>query len=504
MRSTPPSLPSPAAPPSLPLRLWLTPYASWVTRWTWTTRSSSRWPTLQGRVRADFLADGTLDPISMATDTQCLNYRIPGGMLSNPISQLKMMNAIDKLDEALAETPKVRADLGYPPLVTPTSQMVGSQAVQNVLAGERYKVVGKEIKAYCRGEYGRTPAPIDAKIQKKILGNTPVVKGRFADSLEPEFEKTKKELGDKAKSDEDVLSYIAFPQVAMAFFEDRATGFKKKKEAAPVKPAAPAGPAAAPRPARPLPGPVYYAAVPVPQTPGYVSRAIQPFAASYQPSYLKMGDREDCTGNFTITIDGKPYQVSVAKADTPTAAPVAAAPVAAAAPAAAAPVAAPTPAPAAAPAAAPAPTVVAAGETPVNSPMPGNIFKVECKPGQAVKAGDVLVVLEAMKMEIEVSAPVDGTVKSVSATVGTAVNTDDLLVVLGLTTEIQRIASTPPPASSGWRGAFLTARAGEEKHCGSSHTLLSEVLTEITLEKAEGTWKLNHLNRPDGRGGVTA
>ena len=357
-------------------------------------------------VRADFLADGTLDPISMATDTQCLNYQIPGGMLSNLISQLKMMNAIDKLDEALAETPKVRADLGYPPLVTPTSQMVGSQAVQNVLAGERYKVVGKEIKAYCRGEYGRTPAPIDAKIQKKILGNTPVVKGRFADSLEPEFEKTKKELGDKAKSDEDVLSYIAFPQVAMAFFEDRATGFKKKKEAAPVKPAAPAAPAAAPAP-----------------------RA--PFAASYQPSYLKMGDREDCTGNFTITIDGKPYQVSVAKADTPTAAPVAAAPVAAAAPAAAAPVAAPTPAPAAAPAPAPAPTAVAAGETPVNSPMPGNIFKVECKPGQAVKAGDVLVVLEAMKMEIEVSAPVDGTVKSVSATVGTAVNTDDLLVVLG-------------------------------------------------------------------------
>ena len=103
----------------------------------------------------------------------------------------------------------------------------------------------------------------------------------------------------------------------MAFFEDRATGFKKKKEAAPVKPAAPAAPAAAPAPRAPFAGPVYYAAVPVPQTPGYVSRAIQPFAASYQPSYLKMGDREDCTGNFTITIDGKPYQVSVAKADTP-------------------------------------------------------------------------------------------------------------------------------------------------------------------------------------------
>ena len=354
-------------------------------------------------VRADFLKDGTLDPISMSTDTQCLNYQIPGGMLSNLISQLKMMNAIDKLDQVLEETPKVRKDMGYPPLVTPTSQMVGSQAVQNVLAGERYKVVGKEIKAYCRGEYGRTPAPIDAKIQKKILGNTPVVKGRFADSLEPEFEKTKKELGATAKSDEDVLSYIAFPQVAMAFFKDREAGFPAKEEpkkAAPAAPKAAPAPAAAPTPA--WQGPVYYAEVPAPAVPGYTSRPIPAFAASYQPPHLKMGNQGDCTGTFTITIDGKPFQVSVERAD---------APAAAAAPVAAAP--------------------VAAGETAVNSPMPGNIFKVECKPGQAVKAGDVLVVLEAMKMEIEVSAPVDGTVKSVSAVVGTAVNTDDLLVTLG-------------------------------------------------------------------------
>ncbi|MCF2596137.1 pyruvate carboxylase subunit B, partial [Pseudoflavonifractor phocaeensis] len=285
-------------------------------------------------VRADFLKDGTLDPISMATDTQCLNYQIPGGMLSNLISQLKMMNAIDKLDEALAETPKVRADLGYPPLVTPTSQMVGSQAVQNVLAGERYKVVGKEIKAYCRGEYGRTPAPIDPVIQKKILGDTPVVEGRFADSLAPEFEKTKKELGDKAKCDEDVLSYIAFPQVAMAFFEDRATGFKKK-EAAPVKNTAPAAPAAKAE-VSPVPawqGHVYYPNVPAPEVPGYTTRTIQPFAATYQPPHLKMPvPGGDLTGSFTVTIDGKPFQVSVEKADGPAApvAPVAAAPVAAA------------------------------------------------------------------------------------------------------------------------------------------------------------------------------
>ncbi len=382
-------------------------------------------------VRADFIKDGTLDPISMATDTQCLNYQIPGGMLSNLISQLKMMNAIDKLDEALAETPKVRADLGYPPLVTPTSQMVGSQAVQNVLAGERYKVVGKEIKAYCRGEYGRTPAPIDPKIQKKILGDTPVVEGRFADSLAPEFDKTKKELGSTAKSDEDVLSYIAFPQVAMAFFKDREAGFPKKADPA-KKAAAPAAPKASDLPPMPAwQGHVYYANVPATASNGVTSRPIQPFAASYQPPHLVLAPQDTCPGTYTITINGKAYAVSVAAADGPApapAAPVAAAPVAAAPVAAPVPAAAPAPAPA--PAAAPA-AAPSAGETAVKSPMPGNIFKVECKPGQAVKAGDVLVVLEAMKMEIEVSAPVDGTVKSVAATVGTAVNTDDLLVTLG-------------------------------------------------------------------------
>ena len=319
-------------------------------------------------VRADFLKDGVLDPISMATDTQCLSYQIPGGMLSNLISQLKQMNAIDKLDEALLETPRVRKDLGYPPLVTPTSQLVGSQAVQNVLAGERYKVVGKEIKAYCRGEYGRTPAPIDADVQKKILGNTPLVEGRFADSLAPEFEKTKAELGATATCDEDVLSYIAFPQVAMAFFKDREAGFPKKAEA----------PKAAPKAA-----------------------AAAPAAGT--------------TFNYVVNVNGHRYAVAGVVGD------------AAAAPA-------PAPAPAAAPAApAPAAPVAApaAGETAVNSPMPGNVFKVECKVGQSVNAGDPLVVLEAMKMEIEVSAPCAGTVKAINATVGSAVNTDDLLVTIG-------------------------------------------------------------------------
>ena len=172
-------------------------------------------------VRDEFVADGTLMPKAMATDTQCLTYQVPGGMLSNLLSQLKQMNALDKFDEALAETPKVRADMGYPPLVTPTSQMVGVQAVRNVLDGQRYKTVSKEIKAYCRGEYGRTPAPINAEIQKQILGDEKPLEGRYADTLKPIVEDTRKKLGDLAKCDEDVLSYIAFPNLAEKFLEER-------------------------------------------------------------------------------------------------------------------------------------------------------------------------------------------------------------------------------------------------------------------------------------------
>ena len=173
-------------------------------------------------IRNDYLADGTLNPISMTTDTQCLTYQIPGGMLSNLLSQLKMMNALDKFEEALIETPRVRKDMGYPPLVTPTSQLVGSQAVQNVLAGERYKNVGAEIKAYCRGEYGRTPAPIDEAVRAKILNGEKPIEGRYADTLPTDtYEKAAEHLGDTAKCEEDVLSYIAFPQVAENFFEKR-------------------------------------------------------------------------------------------------------------------------------------------------------------------------------------------------------------------------------------------------------------------------------------------
>ncbi len=173
-------------------------------------------------MRAGYIADGTLNPISLTTDSQCLAYQIPGGMLSNLLSQLKSLGAEDRFEEVLLETPKVRADMGYPPLVTPTSQIIGSTAVQNVLAGERYKNVSAEIKAYCRGEYGKTPAPINEEARAKILqGDKPIV-GRHADSLPADaYEQAEKRLGSLARCEEDVLSYIAFPAVAEKFFEER-------------------------------------------------------------------------------------------------------------------------------------------------------------------------------------------------------------------------------------------------------------------------------------------
>ncbi len=173
-------------------------------------------------IRAEYLENGTLNPISLTTDTECLQYQIPGGMLSNLLSQLKMLNASDKFEEALKETPKVREDMGFPPLVTPTSQLVGNMAVQNVLAGERYKNVSSEIKAYCRGEYGKTPAPINEEVRKKILGDVKPIEGRYAESLPADtFEKAQETLGELAKNEEDVLSYIAFPPVTEKFLNAR-------------------------------------------------------------------------------------------------------------------------------------------------------------------------------------------------------------------------------------------------------------------------------------------
>ncbi len=178
-------------------------------------------------LRAKYLENGVLNPVVMATETDALDYQIPGGMLSNLVAQLTAQNKLDKLDEVLAETPRVREDLGYPPLVTPMSQMVGVQATFNVLLGERYKNISKEVKAYIKGEYGKAPGKVSKDLQKLVLGDEKPFTGRFADTLEPGFEAAKEEIGALAHSEEDVLSYIAFPQQAKAFFEDRAEKEKR-------------------------------------------------------------------------------------------------------------------------------------------------------------------------------------------------------------------------------------------------------------------------------------
>lgn len=168
--------------------------------------------------------EGTLDPKVLNVDTKTLLYQVPGGMLSNLLSQLKQANAEDKFYDVLAEVPRVRADFGYPPLVTPTSQIVGTQAVLNVLMGERYKMISKESKALLRGEYGALPGEVNEDVRRKAIGDAEVITCRPADLLEPELEKYRAEAGDLAKCEEDVLSYALFPQVAPKFLEKRNAG----------------------------------------------------------------------------------------------------------------------------------------------------------------------------------------------------------------------------------------------------------------------------------------
>ena len=165
-------------------------------------------------------SEGTLDPKVLNVDPNALLYQVPGGMLSNLISQLKQQNAEDKYYEVLAEVPRVREDFGYPPLVTPTSQIVGTQAVLNVLMG-RYKMISKESKGLLRGEYGKLPGVVNEDVRKLAIGDGEVITVRPADLIEPELEKYREETKDIAKSEEDVLSYALFPQVAKKFFETR-------------------------------------------------------------------------------------------------------------------------------------------------------------------------------------------------------------------------------------------------------------------------------------------
>ena len=197
-------------------------------------------------LREDFIKSGLIKTGVLKVDVNALIYQVPGGMLSNLISQLDKQNALDKLNDVLEEVPRVRADAGYPPLVTPSSQIVGTQAVLNVLLGERYKMASKEFRGLIRGDYGRSPAPIKPEFYKKICGDEKPVVGRPADALAPELNKLRSEIKDYIQQDEDVLSYALFDKVALGFFEKRKNGtlgqnvdipkVETAKKAAPVAP----------------------------------------------------------------------------------------------------------------------------------------------------------------------------------------------------------------------------------------------------------------------------
>ena len=172
-------------------------------------------------LRKKYIDEGLIDPAMLATDANALIYQVPGGMLSNLLSQLKQAGKEDKFQEVLEEVPRVRRDAGMPPLVTPTSQIVGTQAVFNVITGERYKMCTAEFKDMVRGAYGKTPVPVDPEFQKKVCGDAEIITCRFADTLAPELDSLRKECAEWMEQEEDVLTYAMFPKVAPKFFEAR-------------------------------------------------------------------------------------------------------------------------------------------------------------------------------------------------------------------------------------------------------------------------------------------
>ncbi|WP_410677688.1 sodium-extruding oxaloacetate decarboxylase subunit alpha [Avibacterium paragallinarum] len=321
-------------------------------------------------------------------DSRILVAQVPGGMLTNLESQLKQQNASDKLDLVLQEIPKVREDLGYIPLVTPTSQIVGTQAVINVLMGERYKTIAKETAGILKGEYGRTPAPVNAELQARVLEGAEPITSRPADHLEPEMEKLTLEIKQQAKekgiklSDneiDDVLIVALFPQVGLKFLENRGNPD---------------------------------AFEPAPSAENGAESASEKIS---QKSTALSSQAKTGSAVYTVELEGKAFVVKVSEGgdiDQITPAPQTAQPVS-------------TPTP--------APTLSASTSqtgTPVTAPMAGTIWKVVATEGQQVAEGDVLLILEAMKMETEIRASQAGTVQNISVKAGDAVAVGDTLLTI--------------------------------------------------------------------------
>ena len=343
-------------------------------------------------------------------DPEVLSHQIPGGMTSNFIAQLKAAGALDRLHECHEETVKVREDLGYPPLVTPTSQIVGVQAVQNVLAG-RYQMITKEVKDYCWGLYGKPPVPINPEVQKLALkgyerGEEPITV-RAADMLEPELEKAKEDTKDVAKDINDVLIYALYPTTGMRFL--RLKYGLDKEIPADWKP---------------------------PKAPKTLEEAKREEELIELAKAGKLVEKKEVEAppkgpgvrTFNVFVGDEYYQVDVeAVGGAPAlsvASPAASAAAAPPAPRAAA------PAPPAAEKKQAAPAEVAAGEAAITAPMPGMIIRYEVNVGDRVKAGDVIVLFEAMKMQNNIPSPIDGTVKALLFKPGDPVPKDAVMAVI--------------------------------------------------------------------------
>ncbi|PYF81084.1 pyruvate carboxylase subunit B [Marinomonas alcarazii] len=304
--------------------------------------------------------------------------QVPGGMMSNLANQLKEQNALDKIRDVFAEIPRVRADLGYPPLVTPTSQIVGTQAVYNVLAGQRYKTITNEVKRYLLGGYGQPPAAVNPEVQKKAVGNEAVNDARPADSLSPELYKLRNEIGELAKSEEDVLTFAMFPELGREFLQQRADGTLVPEVLLPPEQSG-QGAAAG----------------------GLATEfKIDVHGEVYNVEITGVGDFGVGKRKLYLSLDGMPEEVVFESLNEYVA-------------------------------------EGGAGRSRATEPghvsaaMPGNIIDVLVKEGETVKAGQAVLVTEAMKMETEVHANVAGTVKGVFVKKGDRVTPGELLIEIG-------------------------------------------------------------------------
>ena len=310
-------------------------------------------------------------------DTRVQVNQVPGGMISNLANQLREQGALNRMNEVLEEIPRVRKDLGYPPLVTPTSQIVGTQAFFNVLAGERYKTITNEVKLYLQGRYGKAPGAICEQLRKQAIGQEEVIEVRPADLLSPELARLRAEIGDLAKSEEDVMTFAMFPDIGRKFLEERAAG------------------TLVPEALLPMPSADGVAAVGGQGVPTAFS--VDVHGETYQVDITGIGLKSEGKRHFYLSIDGVPEEVVFEASGD----------------------------------------FVAEGgqrrrqaERPgdVSTTMPGNIVEVLVKEGDQVKAGQGVLVTEAMKMETEIQAPIAGTVTAVRVAKGDRVNPGEVLI----------------------------------------------------------------------------